>query len=203
VQVDEFWSLVEKAREEVSGDGAEWPSGSVIGRALAVRLAQLPAERIVEFYYRYHRVVAPAHQWDLCAAAYVIWGYISDDTFSDFKAGLVGLGREAFEQAVADADALADHPMVQAIAAGQVDRFTLSAEEILLAASYAFQQHSDDADAFWEALETQPDEADGEEEPAAREQWSGGFGSADDAAQIPLRLPRLLVLFPERVPDQH
>ena len=122
-------------------------------------------------------------------------GYISDDTFADFKAGLVGLGREAFEQVVADADALADHPMVQAIAAGQVDRFALAAEAILLAASYAFEQHSDgDADAFWEALEAQPDEPDGEEEPPAGEQWSGRFGSADDAAQIPLRLPRLLTV---------
>jgi Protein of unknown function (DUF4240) len=135
-------------------------------------------------------------------AAYVIWGYISDDSFSDFKAGLVGLGREAFEQAVADADTLANHPIVQAIAAGQVDRFALSAEAIQFAAPMRFEQHSGDADALWEALETQPDEPDGEEEPAAGEQWSGGFGSAEDAAQIPLRLPRLLALFPERVPGQ-
>ncbi|MFI7517580.1 DUF4240 domain-containing protein [Micromonospora echinofusca] len=106
MQVNEFWSLVERAREDVPGDGGDWPSGSVIGRALAARLAQLPAERIVEFYRCYGRVAGRAHQWDLCAAAYVIWGYISDDSFSDFKAGLVGLGREAFEQAVADADAL-------------------------------------------------------------------------------------------------
>jgi hypothetical protein len=203
VQVIEFWSLVETAREDVSGEGVRWPSGSVIGRALGVRLAQLPAERIVEFYYCYHRVVARAHQWGCCAAAYVIWGYISDDAFADFKAGLVGLGREAFEQVVADADALADHPMVQAIAAGQVDRFALAAEELQFAASYAFEQHSDgDADAFWEALEAQPDEPDREEEPAAGDEWSGRFGSADDAAQIPLRLPRLLALFPERVPGQ-
>jgi hypothetical protein len=37
-------------------------------------LAHLPAERIVEFYYRYRRVVARAHHWELRAAAYVIWG---------------------------------------------------------------------------------------------------------------------------------
>ena len=92
--------------------------------------------------------------------------------------------------------------MVQAIVAGRVDRFALAAEEVQFAASYAYERQSDDVDAFWEALETQPDEADGEEEPAAGEQWSGEFGSADDAAQIPLRLPRLLALFPERVPGQ-
>ncbi|MEN3614677.1 DUF4240 domain-containing protein [Plantactinospora sp. ZYX-F-223] len=198
MQVNEFWSLVERAREDVLGDGGDWPSGSVIGRALAARLAQLPAERIVEFYHCYERVAARAHQWGLCAAAFVIWGYISDDTFSDFKAGLVGLGRKAFEQAVADADALAEHPMVQAIAAGHADRFALAAGEIQFAASSAFEQHSDDADGFWEALEAQPDEPGDGEEPSAEDQWSGWFGSADDAAQIPLRLPRLLALFPER-----
>lgn len=202
VQVNEFWALVERAREDVLREGGDWPSGSVIGSAVAVRLAQLPVERIVAFYRCYERVAARAHQWGLCAAAYVIWGYISDDSFSDFKAGLIGLGREVFERAVADADALADHPMVQAIAAGQIDRFALAAEAIELAASRAFEEHTDDADAFWAALETQPEEPGDKEEQPAGEQWSGGFGSADDADQIPLRLPRMLALFPERAPSQ-
>jgi Protein of unknown function (DUF4240) len=203
VRVNEFWSLVEQARADVSGDGGDWPSGSVIGAALAARLAQLPSERIVEFHRCYDRVAARAHQWGLCAAAYVISGYISDDSFSDFKAGLVGLGREAFEQAVADADALADHPMVQAIAAGRVDRFALEAEAVQFAASRAYEQHIDDADAFWEALETQPDDEPGDgEEPPAWHGWSGQFGTTEDAAQIPPRLPRLFALFPERAPSQ-
>ncbi|GAB3453669.1 hypothetical protein GCM10027436_54650 [Actinophytocola sediminis] len=113
--MDEFWSLIEKARDDASGDGHAWPAGAAVGRALAERLAQLPAERIVEFYRCYEREGARAYQWDLCAAAYVIRGYVSDDVFGDFRAGLVGLGREAFERAVADADALTDHPTVQAI----------------------------------------------------------------------------------------
>ncbi|MBM0276239.1 DUF4240 domain-containing protein [Micromonospora tarensis] len=196
MRVKEFWSLVERAREDVLDDGAAWPSGSMIGEALAARLAQLPAERIVEFQRCYERLAARGHRWGLCAAAYVIRGYVSDDSFSDFKAGLIGLGREAFERAVADADALADQPVVRAIADGHVDRFSLAAEAVQVAASNTFRQHSDDADGFWEALEAQHDEPGGEGEPSAAEHWSGRFGSADDAAQIPLRLPRLLALFP-------
>ncbi|MDG4809363.1 DUF4240 domain-containing protein [Micromonospora sp. WMMD1120] len=203
MRVDEFWSLIERAREDVPDDAGAWPSGSMIGAALAARLAQLPAERIVEFQRCYERVAARGHRWGLCAAAYVIWGYVSDDAFSDFTAGLIGLGRDAFERAVTDADSLAEHPMVQAIAAGHVDRFALAAEAIEFAAPTAFGQHSDDADGFWEASEAQPDGSGDRDEPSAEHQWSGRFGSADDAAQIPLRLPRLLALYPDRVPGDH
>jgi Protein of unknown function (DUF4240) len=198
VQLTEFWSLVERARDDAANGGGDWPSGPVIGRALTARLAQQPAERIVQFYRCYEGVAARAHQWALCAAAYVIWGYISDDSFIDFKAGLVGLGRETFEQAATDADALADHPMVQAIAAGQLDRFALAAEAIHFAASEAYEQHSGDAEAFWEALEAAPDDPGDEEEPPDGERWSGRFGGADDLARIRQRLARLLALFPER-----
>jgi hypothetical protein len=41
------------------------------------------------------------------------------------RAGVIGLGQEAFEQVVADPDMLADHPMVQAIAAGAIDPLAL------------------------------------------------------------------------------
>jgi Protein of unknown function (DUF4240) len=77
---------------------AVWPSGSAIGAALAERLMPLPLEQIVGSHLCFRRVVRRAHQWKVCAAAFLIWGYISDDGFSDFKAGLVGLGRETFER---------------------------------------------------------------------------------------------------------
>lgn len=200
VQAGDFWSLVEQARDDVSAEGGEWPSGSAIGKALATRLAHQSAERIVEFQRCYERMAARSHQWAVCAAAYVIWGYISDDSFTDFKAGLVGLGREAFEQVVADADTLADHPMVQAIAAGQIDRFALPAEAIHFAASEACEQRSGNAEAFWDALEVGIDDVGDEDGSAVSERWSGRFGEAGDLARIRPRLTRLVVLFPERVP---
>ena len=75
--------------------------GSAIGAALVERLASLTPERIVEFHRCFTHVARRAHRWDQCAAAFVIWGYHSDDGFSDFKAGLVGLGRDTFERVVA------------------------------------------------------------------------------------------------------
>lgn len=158
----------------------------------------MPTDNVVDFYCCYERVTGRAHQWGLCAAAYVIWGHISDDSFSDFKAGLVGLGSSWFGPAVADADALADHPMVQEIAAGRVDRFVLAAEEIHYAAVSAFEQRTDGADGFWKALETRSHSVADEQESQTRVRWSGRFGDAADRVQIPLRLPRLVALFSER-----
>jgi hypothetical protein len=141
-----------------------------------------------------------AHQWELCAAAFVIWKGISDDGFSDFKSGLVGLGADGFEQVVAHPDALADLPLVRAIAAGDVDRFALMGEQIAFAASVAYERVSDDADAFWDALDGLPDETD--DEPALPgPAWSGRFGGAEDVARIPERLPGLHRLFTSAAPS--
>jgi hypothetical protein len=194
VRLSEFWMLIEQARADASGDGGTWPSGAAIGAALVDRLVLLPSEQIVDFQQSYLQTESRAHQWRVCAAAFLIWNYISDDAFSDFKAGLVGLGQDAFEQVVADPDALADHPMVRAIAAGQVDRFALVGEAIHFAASRAYERYTDDADDFWEALDSQSAEAAAGEDKSA-EPWSGRFGSPEDAAHIPLRLPRLHALF--------
>src|SRR5262249_15388639 len=140
VERDEFWSIVEQARADAAESHSGWPSGDAIGAALTDRLAQLPLQRVLEFDGCYYPVVGRADQWEFCAAAWVICGYLSDDFFTDFKAGLVGLGRETYERVVADPDTLAEHPLVQAIARGQADRLTLPGEAIGIAAPDAYER---------------------------------------------------------------
>jgi hypothetical protein len=193
--MSEFWDLVEQARADATDTRVVWPSGSAVGAALVERLAPLTLEQVVEFHRCFTDATSRAHQWDLCAAAFVIWGYVSDDGFSDFKAGVVGLGKDTFEQVVADADALADLPLVQA-AAAETERFVLAAEAIQYAAGKAYERRAGDAEAFWHALDSLPDDAG--DEPSAGARWSGRFGSPEDAAQIPVRLPRLYGLFAAR-----
>jgi hypothetical protein len=194
VQMSEFWAVIRLARADATSDDTDWPDARAIGAALTNRLSQLPLERIVGFDQCYARTVQRAHQWDLCAAAFVMWNYISDDGFSDFKAGLVGLGENSFERVVSDPDTLADHPLVRSIAHGRTDPFVLMGEAIQFAASAAYERCTDDADAFWDAVENLPPEA-GEDQPPSSQHWSGRFGDPDDAARIPLRLPRLHQLF--------
>ena len=190
--MSEFWALIEQARTDASGDNGAWPAASAVGAALVDRLVPLPPKRIVEFQHCYDETASHAHQWRVCAAAFLIWNRVSDDGFSDFQAGLVGLGQDAFEQVVADPDMLADHPAVRLIAAGTIDRFTLAGEAIQFAAAQAYERRTDDADEFWAALDDRP--ATGDEDTPGRP-WSGRFGGPEDTARIPSRLPRLHALF--------
>jgi hypothetical protein len=187
--VGDFWGLIDQARSDVGGD---WPPGPEIGEALTARLALLPLDEILAFEQEFSQAVSRAEQWELCAACWLILDYVSDDTFSDFKAALIGLGQTTFDQVVAEPDALADHPAVRAIAAGpSLDVF--EGESIQFAAAKAYSRKSGDSDAFWDALAELPKPAT-ETEP----KWSGHFGSREDAARIPARLPRLHALFAAR-----
>jgi len=49
----------------------------------------------------------------LWCCAYLIGGGCNDDRFSDFRSGLLFLGREIFENALTDADGLADALMIK------------------------------------------------------------------------------------------
>lgn len=64
----------------------------------------------------------------LWVAAYIANGGCSDDGFDYFRGWLIAQGREAFERVVADPDALAELPIVQASAANGVD---LEGEDML------------------------------------------------------------------------
>jgi hypothetical protein len=190
-----FWKVVERARAECAGDDG-WASASAIGDALSRHLEQMSLDRILEFHDCYERARAQTHRWEMVAAAYLIWGSISDDSFTDFQGGLVSLGRRAFDQIVADPDSLAEHPLVQAIAARQAKRELLAGESVHTAASSAYSRKTDDMDAYWEALEERRDQ----NAPTRGDDggWDRRFGGADDREQVPSRLPRLHALMSRR-----
>jgi Protein of unknown function (DUF4240) len=197
-----YWALIEQARADATADSTVWPAGQAIGAALTDRLSQVPPEQILEFESCHRRTARRAQQWTVCAAAYVIWNYVSDDAFSDFTFGLVGLGQVWFEQAVHDPDTLADHPLVQSIAQDRANRFMLSGEQIQFAPAHAYGRSTGDEDAFWEDSVNLPAEDDDlQVEPGQQQQWSGRFGSPDDAARIPVRLPHLHRLFASTAAD--
>lgn len=188
----EFWTLIEQARADV-GDRGGLPSCDAIGELLTDRLARMPLERIVAFDVCRTKVVGRAHQWGVCAATVVVWKYVSDDTFSDFKVGLLGLGQDAFDRVVDSPDALADVPVIQAIAAGQLDPFAVHGGAIDVAAAEAYERRTGDEEAFWEALPALPAEA-WNDKPSPAEPWDGWFGP-EDIGRIPVELPRLHALF--------
>lgn len=94
-----FWDIVDRAR------GEEMMASE--GR-LTLVLAPLEAAELVEFQRNFDELFYAAYLWKLWGAAYFIGGGCSDDSFMDFRYGLIACGRKIYEAAVADPDSLAD-----------------------------------------------------------------------------------------------
>ncbi len=83
-----FWTLLE---------------GLPIGQesaTLKFRLEQLTPNQIQAFYSYFVKHHNRAYRWDIWAAAYLVEGGCSDDSFSDFRNGLLARGKERFEAAL-------------------------------------------------------------------------------------------------------
>ena len=100
--ISEFWSIVERGHALSPNDMAEKC------RLLEKDLERLPTAEILSFAHHFCECYHRANKWDLWGAAYVIHGGCGDDSFMDFHATLISMGRKAFEAALADADSLAD-----------------------------------------------------------------------------------------------
>ncbi|MEV5428959.1 DUF4240 domain-containing protein [Streptomyces sp. NPDC052701] len=98
----EFWELVDATREAADGDPEEQAD------LLVERLARLDPEAVLDFARHFEVRYNRAYRWDLWGAAWVLLDGASDDAFDFFRCWLIGQGREVFEGALHDPDALAD-----------------------------------------------------------------------------------------------
>ncbi|MGG6266666.1 DUF4240 domain-containing protein [Leptolyngbya sp. AN03gr2] len=97
----EFWELIEQSRPEVNDCATQTIQLQQI-------LSQLSPDRIVQFQQIFHDKIVEAYRWDLWGVAALIQGFCSDDGFEYFCRWLVGQGREAFVNAIADPETVAD-----------------------------------------------------------------------------------------------
>lgn len=189
MEIQEFWRIVETARED-SGVTVGLFDEATVAEALVVRLAVLPPGEILDFDDLLGDVIGRLDTRGVALACRIITGFLSDDLFSSFRAGLVGLGRRAVEQILADPDSLADHPAVIDIAEGRSERMSLDSEDLLFAASSAYARISDgDDEAFWHAADAR-DRALGSGDVPRPE------GESGDAESCSPFLPRLSALLP-------
>jgi hypothetical protein len=172
VTVDDFWRLVEQARA-----GAK-TCCEVVTNATAL-LSSRPAAEIVATHQALWRLMDASYLQPLWAAAYLIRGGCSDDSFDYFRAYLLTCGRSAFEAAVHDPDSLAGLALPP-------DPYgdVASCEDML---SIAWDAHlavtgEDLPDEAWERRERLP------LDPA----WNFDF---DDEPEMRRRLPRLCALY--------
>jgi hypothetical protein len=136
-----------------------------------------------------------ADSWQMWGAAYQICdGLCSVDGFWYFQAWLVGLGRDVFERAVADPDALADVPQVRRLAERGVDSWSEDEwpewESLDYVAGRVYALVNGEDDGFEEALEARGHDSQLSPEPRG-ERWDFA-----DAAEVARRFPRLGEMFP-------
>ena len=87
-----FWDIIETARASA---GLDRP----FHESLTDHLATLTEQDILKYHERFEKMHDALYRHDLWAAAYLIRAGCSDDSFIDFRAGLIAQGRDWYEQA--------------------------------------------------------------------------------------------------------
>lgn len=94
-----FWKLIETAKNkgEDSESQLEW---------LIRHLARKPIKEIIKFDSIFNENYQKSYSSDIWAAAYIILGGCSDDCFDYFRAWLLYLGKEKYEEAVSNPESI-------------------------------------------------------------------------------------------------
>ncbi|MCS0605172.1 DUF4240 domain-containing protein [Streptomyces sp. LP11] len=124
----EFWELIDAGREAAEGDPEEQAD------VLVDRLLRLDPDLVLDFARHFEARYNRAYRWDLWGAAWVLLDGCSDDAFDFFRCWLIGQGREVFEGALHDPDALAE------LLADFDEEFDGDAEDLGYAADEAYEQ---------------------------------------------------------------
>lgn len=98
----QFWELIEKTRQMSNSDPNEQAN------LLVVELTVLSESEILSFQAILDELQDEAYIAELWEMAYIVGGGCSDDGFMDFRAWLIGQGKNVFEKALADPESLVD-----------------------------------------------------------------------------------------------
>src|SRR5690349_17363678 len=99
---DEFWHLVELAKNE---------SGADLSRrydALVRLLSEYEPADIVQFDNIVNELIAESYRWDLWGVARLMNDGCSNDGFQDFRRWLISSGEQIYREALANPDSLGE-----------------------------------------------------------------------------------------------
>jgi hypothetical protein len=102
VNSKEFWELIEKTHSASEGD----PDRQA--ELLFSELIRLPEAEIIDYQEILDGLQAEAYIAELWEMAYILDMGCSDDGFMDFRAWLIGQGKDVFEKALVDPNSLVD-----------------------------------------------------------------------------------------------
>ena len=88
--------------------------GKPFHEVLTDLLAARTEQEILDYQDKFDEAHQALYRWDVWAAAYLIRGGCSDDSFMYFRAELIAQGRDWYQKAADSPDSLAGHPAVTA-----------------------------------------------------------------------------------------
>jgi hypothetical protein len=99
---DKFWKIIENSKSNSFGVYEKQQL------ELKKELEKLTAIEVLEFDNMFRKLRGEIYNWDFWAAAYIINGGCSDDTFSDFRGWLIGQGKSIFESSLQNIENLSE-----------------------------------------------------------------------------------------------
>jgi hypothetical protein len=101
---DVFWSVIDESRAP-SAPYADIPQRC---ESISEILSTKPEDQIVGFELTLRDLLRTANHFNVMAACKICEGYVSDDNYLYFRAGLVSFGREVYYAAIENPDACAE-----------------------------------------------------------------------------------------------
>jgi hypothetical protein len=208
VDVERFWAIVDSARDDVDGWSADldrqW------AHALYTRLVALAPDDVLDFDRQLVGLRRAVASPELAAATQLVVrpysGSSTDPSFVafDLKFGafvncLVMLGRDTLERAAADPDSLAGHPLVRAVADGELPGSVLLAVRVDDAAGDAYCELTGvDDDTYLDLRSLSIVDGPGVSGDDDEDEYDDDEDEDDAyAAWVAERLPRLRSMFPQ------
>lgn len=100
METERFWQIIEVSKSKSNGDYEKQQN------ELEKELLKLSGIEILEFDNKFRTLRGEIYSWDFWAAAYIINGGCSDDSFSDFRGWLIGQGKTIYNNAINDIETL-------------------------------------------------------------------------------------------------
>ncbi|MDR1877739.1 MAG: DUF4240 domain-containing protein [Flavobacteriaceae bacterium] len=186
MNIKDFWTIIDQAREESDG----WEN---MYEPLVERLSALDVSEILLWKNIFDEYQNLSYKNKLWAAAYIINGGCSDDGFDYFRGWLTAQGKSVFLKALKDPDSLADEETVEE---------DIEFEDMLGVASDAYFNRlgieEPDYDRFYNDLEKYPLPEDLKKEMVSEIEYPEDIDiewDEDDGEELEKLLPKLCKAF--------
>ena len=129
MELDVFWEIIRESRRDFNPQLA---NGNMRRQLVVLQelLLGLQVEEVAAFSNTFRKLYLEAYKWDLWAAAYIVEGGCSNDSFTDFRYWLISMGREVYENAMTNAETLAHVAFQPGIEYTRFEEFGYIADEV-------------------------------------------------------------------------